>query len=108
MNWSLNHEGSSLLSKIAFGDDTFVVVGSNGTVLQSDPLISLDLSFNGGAELSISGPVGRVYRIDYTELLPTSTWQTLATITATNRPQLWTDTQSTNVTQRFYRAVLLQ
>jgi len=41
-----------------------------------------------------------------TQLLATSDWQTLGTVTLTNTAVSWVDLASTNKPQRFYRAVL--
>ena len=56
--------------------------------------------------LTLHGTVGRTYEIEYTvDVAPPTNWLPLATVTLTNSPWLWFDTQATNASQRFYRAV---
>jgi len=62
------------------------------------------------AGLTISGPVGKTYDIQYaTSLNATNTWTTITNLTLTQPVQLWVDT-SINVsggTSRFYRVVVV-
>ncbi|HSU54969.1 MAG TPA: hypothetical protein VLT36_13000 [Candidatus Dormibacteraeota bacterium] len=73
----------------------------------SDPLASISIAAGSPPQLEVSGVLGRSYGIDAVNALQASnSWQTLTTLTLTNSPLAWTDTNATNV-QRFYRAVLL-
>jgi|SRR6266850_924073 len=66
------------------------------------------LSLRMYAGLTIDGQQGQNYRIEYVDALrPTTTWQSLTTVTLTNTPYLYIDTDSVNFPQRFYRALPL-
>lgn len=57
--------------------------------------------------LTIVGPIGGEYRIDYlNDLQNTNNWITLTNITLTSSPYLLIDTNSPDKLRRFYRAVL--
>ena len=59
---------------------------------------------NGGNTLSISGLPGDVYWVlASTNLLD---WQTIVTVTNVNGAVQFTDTATTNYSQRFYRVVM--
>ena len=100
-------DGVPPLRSVAFGNGTFVAVGGGGAIVQGVPVVNLGIAFADSPTLTISGPLG-AYRIQ-TASDPTVTngWTTAATISVTNNPQVWADTQATNSSQRFYRAVLL-
>ena len=60
------------------------------------------------AGLSISGLIGRSYRIEYSDSLSNSpAWTSATTITLTSIPFVWFDGDSINAPKRFYRAILL-
>ncbi|MEK7674707.1 MAG: hypothetical protein AAB676_02585 [Verrucomicrobiota bacterium] len=60
------------------------------------------------AGLSISGLIGRSYRIEYSDSLSNSpAWTSATTITLTSSPFVWFDGDSINAPKRFYRAILL-
>lgn len=94
------------MGPIAFGDGAFIAGTERGGLLQSDPMISLDLKTAAFPELQISGPRHRQYRIEFCDAASTSGWASLGTITITNDPALYTDWSGTN-SSRFYRALLL-
>ena len=110
LNWTVRDPGTKYwLSGVAYGQNTFVVVGNNGLIFQSDPIMTLGLTRGASTELSLTGPPGRTCEIHaLDQLLATNTWQTLGTVTLTNSAVSWTDPESTNKPQRFYRAVLQQ
>jgi len=96
------------LFQVTFGNGTFVIGGEGRAILQSEPLVSLAISRQAAPELQVSGPVGRYYRIEYLDGIASSnSWDSLATILATNNPTPFLDTTWTNGAQRFYRAALL-
>ena len=74
----------------------------------SDPFVALSITPTSPPQLSLSGLVGRSYRIDYTDGLVngTNNWQALTNLQLPSSPFLLTDSTATN-SQRFYRAVLL-
>jgi hypothetical protein len=72
----------------------------------SDPVVDLSLTQGLPPVLSLSGLVGRSYRIEQNSGLDSANWQPLVTLTLTNSPSALTDSQATNLS-RFYRAVLL-
>lgn len=70
------------------------------------PTTGFDLQLYAG--LSVTGPIGRSYRIEYRNSLnDTNPWATAAEIRLTTSPLLWFDANSPNAAKRFYRAVLL-
>jgi len=92
---------------VAFGSD-FGFPATHCSVFTSDPL----LSFNAKAfmQINISGLAGASYRIEFlTNLVsnPPNNWQILTSFSLPTSPFVVTDTQAANVSQRFYRAVLL-
>lgn len=98
----------SWLRGVAYGNGSFVAVGDGGTILQSDPVISLGLIIDEFPRLTLCGRVPGTYRIERTDTLQvTNQWQTVATFVATNSPYTWIETQLSNSRHRFYRAVLL-
>ena|SRR2546426_406544 len=109
LNWIARDPGTNYwLDGVAYGQNTFVVVGSQGIIIQSDPIVTLGLTPGVSTELSLSGPAGRNCEIQaLDQLLLANTWQTIGTITLTNSAVSWIDADSrTNKPQRFYRAVL--
>jgi hypothetical protein len=97
------------MGPIAFGDGTFVSGTERGGLLQSDPLITLNLKAAAFPELQISGPRQRQYQIEYcATVASTNGWSALGTVTLTNDTAPFTDLSATNATRRFYRAVLLR
>ena len=94
----------------------FTVLVSNGfgsrlsdsAMLTVLPAGSPGLSIASHAGLSVTGIVGRTYRIEYTTSLPAAnTWQTAAQLLLTTSPQVWIDFDSPLSPRRFYRAALL-
>ena len=55
--------------------------------------------------LTLFGTIGSEYRIESTQDLSASEWQTVTNLTLVESPQLWIDMRPANVSQRFYRAV---
>ena len=108
LHWTTRDPGTKLwLSGVAYGQNTFVVVGNEGLIFQSDPIVTLGLTRGLSTELSLTGPPGRTCEIHAVDqLLATNNWQTLGMVTLTNSAVSWTDPESTNKPQRFYRAVL--
>lgn len=105
---------STELTGVAFGADSFVVVGSPCAILQSGILPSapnapkLTVSSNGpegGFKLNISGQAGAVYRIQASTNLVGTNWVDVGTITNAQSQATFTDPGATNFTQRFYRVV---
>jgi hypothetical protein len=110
INWARHIAATNvlILNDVAYHDGTFVVVGSGGAILQSDPVITLDLNSGSPVELTLAGIEGRSYRIEYLDGLQlTNAWQELTTIVLTNSPATCTDSTSSNAVARFYRATLL-
>jgi hypothetical protein len=79
-------------------------VASSVAALQIAP--RLNLRWNGLAELTLSGPTGRLYRVEYVDGLRSSNeWRELRTFHLPASPFSWTDSQSTTSPQRIYRAI---
>jgi hypothetical protein len=88
----------------AYGQNTFVVVGWGGQILQSDPVLTLKPTPQQN-QLSIRGPIGQTCTIEATDALgEPSVWRPVRTIQLTANPMLWTDFTPTSSTNRFYRA----
>lgn len=107
-NWTLHDSGTnSNLLGVVFGQHSFVA-RSGGGVLQSDPFIQVGLGSGLPAQLTISGPTGTVYSVEYvTDLNPTNSWQVLTNIFLQSDPFNWTDAGSPTDAARFYRAAML-
>jgi len=71
----------------AYGDGTFVVVGDQGTILQSAPPPESRLMVNGfgpgGVELSVVGGIGNIYKLQAATNLNTVGWIDLESFTNT-------------------------
>ena len=53
---------------------------------------------------TVSGTIGKTYRLEYTEQIGSGVWQTAAMIKLTKNPQWWVDTAAPVEGRRFYRA----
>ncbi len=85
-----------------------MVVGDNGTILQSDSAIIPTLTganfpAQNSIQLSLSGEVGREYRIQAADDLILGDWKDLFVFTNTSPMMQFLD--PTASPQRFYRAV---
>ena len=94
------------ICKIAYGASTFVVAGTGCGILQSDstapPELSLEKFPDGpGAVVSVTGEVGRNYRLQYRSDLQSDQWNDVLTFT-NDRPTVAL-TNFTSDSQRFYR-----
>ena len=90
---------------VAYGNNTFVAVCGGGTILQSDPVVTLSFAAGTNSTLSIRGPVGRSVVIQAVDRLSsTNNWKTIGSIVLTNSPVTWTPPSSQ--LQGFYRASL--
>jgi hypothetical protein len=115
-NWvqrNLQPLSNVALNGIASGNRNFLAVGYRyppfpylPVAYISDPLVALGMNRGFPPQLSLSGLLGRSYRIEQLDYLRSNNWQSAATFTLTNSPSTWTDTAAPN-SARFYRAVLL-
>ena len=95
------------LEAITFALNRFFVVGSGGTILASDvprPILGLTWASTSGAAISVAGPAGFTYDIEYSERI-SSGWLPFARIVSGANPTQVADAASTNANRRFYRAV---
>jgi hypothetical protein len=108
ISWKWYNTGRiDFLTDVAYGNNTFVAVSGGGRIYQSDPILALDLSKGLAAQLSLRGPVGRSCLIESADaLFGTNRWSAIATVSLTNNPTIWVDSDSAAKPQRFYRAVL--
>lgn len=109
-HWTVQYTvpDNSLLT-VAYGDHSFMAVGLGGVVVQSDPFINAGLVKISAPGLSITGPNNRRVSIQTTTNLSSSAgWNTAASISLTNQPTLWMDTQAPPASSRFYRVLLSQ
>jgi hypothetical protein len=92
------------LTGVTFGNGTFVAVGAGGTILQSGPLIELELKRTPWPELTVTGPSGLACRLESAFVLGAETsWQTVGSLTLTNGTGQWP--APSDGSSRFYRAV---
>jgi len=86
----------------------YAIVGnsSGSTTSGSAKLSTTSIALYAG--ITVSGPVGSTYNIQYTtDLSGTPVWTTLGTLTLTSSSMLYLDTTvAANQNQRFYRAVV--
>jgi hypothetical protein len=101
------------LGSAAYVNRRFLAVGSAyppSPVLPmayfSDPTVALTISSGLPPNLQVSGVLGRSYRVEKCDTLPSTNWQPLTNFTLAASPTTLTDTQATNAAG-FYRAVLL-
>lgn len=112
VNWTGRHSGAQgNLMSVAYGAGSFVAVSDRGEILQSRELQtvnqepSLSIGFYPG--LTIQGQPGRLYRIESTDALIPPQWRTLATAISPASEFFWTDFESVNRSNRFYRVELV-
>ena len=95
-----------IIGDLAFNNGTFVAVSSRGQIWQSDPIVHLSASHDGTMQLTVQGPKNSAYRIEANDALgTTNSWQELTTLSTP--PSTWTDSTSSQHSNRVYRAVLL-
>lgn len=87
------------------GTYTLFITNATGNATSAPAKLSL-LTLQMYAGLTLEGPVGTVYRIDYTTNLNAPfTWTVLTTVALTASPQDYVDFSSKGQPKRFYRAV---
>jgi hypothetical protein len=104
ITWIRRHvfTGQALLG-VAYGNGSFVIGGYPDAILQSDPIIALNLTIGATPNITLSGPVKRTYDIECSNEL--GTWWPWKTVFADSMPFLVPDDTATNGV-RLYRAVL--
>ena len=110
VNWTGRSSGTTnYLLGVAYGNRTFVAVGPDGIIVQSGdiavPCLSGRRSTNGDFEVTITGEIGRGYRLQATTNLAATNWVDLLHFTNAQPATQFLDTTSRNFTHRFYRAV---
>jgi hypothetical protein len=71
------------------------------------PILTLVEVAPGLFGVSVSGQVGLLYRVEATEYLGLGTWTPLVTISLTQSPFTFVDTDSPTISSRFYRITVL-
>jgi hypothetical protein len=90
---------------IAFGNNTCVVVGDSGTILQSGPFVTLGLTLNaatGLLTLSLTGATGLAYTVQSSSDL--ISWQTVTNLTSTEPTTFISDVLPGTAARGYYRA----
>ncbi len=77
---------------------------SSGSVTSASAVLSL-LSIDVNPGLTIIGPVGTRYRIDYALEANAASWTTMVTLTLPSSPYTFSDFTTPVRTKRFYRVV---
>src|SRR5437773_1397778 len=108
--WSERAPGSvQALRGAVYGNGSFLVVGDQGTILQSAGPADFRLTANGfgttGFQLTVVGAPGSRYRLQALTYFNPSNWVDLITITNPQSTISLTDTTATMFPQRFYRLV---
>jgi hypothetical protein len=113
VNWNLSAALRSLtlqpLYSVVSGDNSFLLIGYQGEVLESGPFVppmpqvNLSLKQTDQSLLSFSGPEYHGYEIQSTDGLPPN-WQPLLTVTNVSATTTLPISTSTNPVARFYRA----
>jgi hypothetical protein len=84
----------------------YAIVGNSSGSVTSGSVSLSTTSIALYAGLTVTGPVGTTYNIQYTTSLTTPNWISLGTLTLTSSSMLYLDTTvAANQPQRFYRAV---
>jgi hypothetical protein len=106
VNWKTPASGYLYVASSAvFAQATFVMVGGGTKVMQSDPVLMLEMPAVG--TLRIAGRPGQMCFIEsIDELASGSAWSPLTNFALPSSPYIWADTISPNSAQRFYRAAL--
>jgi photosystem II stability/assembly factor-like uncharacterized protein len=111
-NWTRRQtEGDDHLTDIAFGNGTFIAVGWNGQIVQSDPIVaepspgsSIVLSQPAAAldevKFSFTGTVGETYQVQSTS--DWVSWVPVTTVTCTTSP-MKVSLPNQALRSRFYR-----
>jgi hypothetical protein len=106
VNWVRRQSGAgSGLAAVGFGNGYFMAVGARGTILQSDPIITLGITPTAGAglmNLSLTGPTGLGYTIQSSPDL--ISWRDLTNLTST-QPITVVSYPEPGFGQGFYRAL---
>jgi hypothetical protein len=82
---------------------------SQQEILNASRAFWVDASLIGPyAAINLRGATGHTYRIDYVDALGVSNnWITATNFTMTSSPHVWTDSETPNVSKRFFRVVQL-
>lgn len=108
LDWTARNPPTGFnLHGVAYGNNTFMVVGDLGIVLQSDPLPVLALGLRaggrqvGGFLLNVTGPAGQTWEIQASTNLVDWVWLTQFPSTGTTMRVI--DSRMPNYSRRFYR-----
>jgi hypothetical protein len=97
--------GGPMIRDLAHNDGTYVGVGVYGLILQSEPIVRLEITRSDDCRIDVHGPTNRVYLIESADSLnATNPWT--ERVTLSQPPFTWVD-QSPNASNRHYRAVLV-
>lgn len=90
------------LERVAYGNGTFVVTGTGGTIIQSASIFPALLVAKraGGMEVDLVGGMDRSYVLETTSNLTSAAWTPLTTLTSGQRQFTDPDTAAAG---KFYR-----
>jgi len=98
------HYRATRLYDMDFGSLTLAAISLEGAVLPAAPQILHPHEVAGSLVFELSTEVGQTYTIEYADILPSSSWQTLTTITGDGTTKMVTDPVLS--AQRFYRVLV--
>ncbi len=105
VNWNHRDPGAAeLLKQVEYGNHRFVAIGGTNVVLQSGPIVTLDLTAS--REFKLSAPAQSEWRIEFTtDLNSTAPWEIWTTIQVSADPMTMLVPEFTGP-RRFFRATL--
>jgi hypothetical protein len=104
VNWTPRYVFTEeALMAVGYGNGSFVIAGRHGGILQSDPLVALNLTMGTLPNITLTGPVNRTYELECAS--ESGVWSPLKTVFADSMPFTVPDPTATNAL-RLYRALL--
>ena len=108
IDWRVRASGTpNSLGRSVYGKGAVWIADAEGTLLESDPLLSLRIAVGQQPELTVFGLEGRACRIEATSDLGASDWSEVGNFILYSSPTIWRDGITPVPKARLYRAMLL-
>jgi len=108
LDWVARPSGTrNSLGRSVYAGGAVWIADAGGTLLASDPLLSLRIAAGQQPELTVFGLEGRACRIEATSDLRTPVWSEAGNFILYSSPTIWRDGTPSGGRSRFYRALLL-